>query len=77
MHPAKRSRSNTAKFRFRTNPPTRARFECRLDARRFARCHSPRTYRHLKRGKHTFRVRAIGPTGLRAKPTIFKFTVLP
>ena len=33
-------------------------FECKLDKRAFAPCASPKRYRRLKRGRHTFQVRA-------------------
>jgi hypothetical protein len=33
-------------------------FRCRLDHKRWRRCKSPARYRHLRRGKHVFRVRA-------------------
>ncbi len=35
-----------------------ARFRCKLDRRRFRPCRSPRIYRHLKPGKHVFRLYA-------------------
>lgn len=37
-------------------------FQCRIDHRKFRKCHSPRTYR-LGPGKHKFRVRALYPSG--------------
>jgi tripartite motif-containing protein 71 len=48
-----------AKFRFRSSEPG-SRFSCKLDHRRFHRCHSPRVYRPLSVGTHTFKVRATG-----------------
>jgi Right handed beta helix region len=42
-----------------------ARYECKLDARPFAPCSSPVTYRRLKRGHHTFQVRATDSFGNR------------
>ncbi len=38
-------------------------FQCRMDGGSFASCGSPREYRGLSNGTHTFRVRAIDPTG--------------
>jgi hypothetical protein len=38
-------------------------FECRLDLRRYAPCRSPRAYRRLRPGRHTFRVRARNAVG--------------
>ena len=46
-----------AKFRF-TSSVAGSRFRCSLDRRPFRKCKSPRTYRHLKPGKHRFRVKA-------------------
>jgi hypothetical protein len=40
-----------------------ASFECSLDGRPFAACGSPRILRNLKPGRHSFRVRAVGPAG--------------
>lgn len=37
-------------------------FQCRIDRGKYSRCRSPRSYR-LKPGKHTFRVRALYPSG--------------
>jgi len=31
----------------------------RIDRRPWRRCRSPRTYKHLKPGRHSFRVRAV------------------
>jgi hypothetical protein len=60
--PPKASRSTSVRLRFTSSVPG-SRFQCRLDGAKFSGCHSPRTYRHLKPGRHVFRVRAIGPTG--------------
>jgi hypothetical protein len=38
-------------------------FQCKLDRGRFARCRSPKTYKHLKKGKHLFQVRAFDGSG--------------
>ncbi|OJU85540.1 MAG: hypothetical protein BGO11_00070 [Solirubrobacterales bacterium 70-9] len=72
--PKKSSAATTAKFRFRAEPTAGARFECRLDKAKWARCSSPRTYKKLKVGKHTFRVRATA-SGLTGAATVFKFTI--
>jgi hypothetical protein len=59
-------RGKWARVRFRFHAVGAARgFECRLDRRHFRRCHSPKLYRRIGGGDHIFRVRAIGPTGLR------------
>ena len=43
-------------------------FECQLTRKHhrapdFKKCHSPKVYKHLKRGNYTFKVRAVGPGG--------------
>jgi hypothetical protein len=72
--PKKSSTSTTAKFRFKAEPAARAKFECKLDGGKWAKCTPPKTYKKLKVGRHTFRVRAIasGLTGAVAK---YQFTV--
>lgn len=74
MGPKKSSKSTTAKFKFTATPPAGAKFECKLDAAKWAKCTSPKTYKKLKVGKHTFRVRAIagGATGSATK---YQFTI--
>jgi hypothetical protein len=51
------------RFRFYARSRVRG-FLCRLDGRRYRRCRSPRHF-WIAKGRHVFRVRAIGPTGLR------------
>jgi Periplasmic copper-binding protein (NosD) len=75
--PAKSSGATTAKFKFTATPAAGATFECKLDGAKWAKCKSPKTYKKLTPGKHTFRIRATGPTALRSKATVFKFTVQP
>jgi len=52
-----------ATFRF-SSPEKLAKFQCKLDKKRWKSCKSPKTYRGLKEGRHTFRVKAIGPTAV-------------
>lgn len=53
-------------------------FQCKLDKKPFKACKSPKAYRNLATGKHTFRVRAVGPTGLvDATPAKRTFKVKP
>jgi len=52
----------SARFKFKSSEPGSS-FKCKLDRRRFKPCKSPKTYRHLKRGKHAFKVRAIDRAG--------------
>ena len=70
-HPPKRTRRRTARFAFRSSEA--GTFMCKLDRRPFRRCGSPRTYRNLKPGRHTFRVRATDTSGNR-DPTAARFT---
>ena len=44
-----------------------------LDKRKFAACRSPKTYKHLKPGKHRFRVRAVDGAGTDPTPATRKF----
>ncbi len=55
------ARKATFKFSATENGST---FACRLDRqKKFSKCRSPKTYKHLKPGKHTFRVRATDAAG--------------
>jgi hypothetical protein len=56
------TRSRTARFRF-ISTEKRSRFECKLDKKRFARCRTPKIYKQLRRGRHTFQVRAVDRAG--------------
>ncbi len=73
-HPAKQAKSGVARFAFGGDPG--ARFQCRLDNKKWAACASPRTYRGLKPGQHTFRVREVdaGAAPLTAA-TVFSWKV--
>ncbi|MBS1863423.1 MAG: PQQ-dependent sugar dehydrogenase [Actinobacteria bacterium] len=61
--PAKKTTQRYAKFVFNGQGETK--FRCKLDGKAFSSCKSPRTYKHLKPGKHSFRVFAAGPSGTR------------
>lgn len=53
-------------------------FVCRLDAGDWRRCESPRTYRHLRPGRHVFRVKpALRTAGLLPARAIDRFRILP
>lgn len=54
--------TRTATFWFSASEPVQG-FQCRLDKGEFKPCGSPRTYKHLKTGKHAFRVRAVDVAG--------------
>jgi hypothetical protein len=73
--PANRTSGGTfkARFRFFANGKVR-RFVCKMDGGRFRHCHSPKRYR-VRAGRHVFRVRAIGMTGLRGPIAKSEFRV--
>lgn len=75
-HPPKKTRSTTAKFAFSADP-TGSAFSCKLDGKPKTTCRSPKTYKHLKPGKHTFKVWA--SAGMLTDPTPAKFSwkILP
>lgn len=79
-HPPRRvelrrhQRRARVRFRFAARGEARA-FECRLNDRSFRRCSSPQRYR-LRRGRHRFRVRAIGADGARGPAEGFRFRVV-
>lgn len=60
---------------------TAARFQCELRRKHshkktgFKACRSPKTYKHLKPGKYTFKVRAIGPGGPDPTPATRNFKI--
>jgi hypothetical protein len=60
--PGKALAKGVARFRFRSSEAGSA-FLCKLDRRKAARCGSPRIYRHLKPGRHLFKVWAIDAAG--------------
>ena len=55
--PKGHTNSSKAKFKFSSSEGG-SKFFCKLDAKAWGSCKSPRTYKHLKPGKHTFKVRA-------------------
>jgi hypothetical protein len=71
------SRQRSATFRFVSDQPGST-FLCRLDGRPFRNCHSPFTLRHLRPGRHLFRVEARAPGGATDRsPAAWSFRVLP
>jgi subtilisin family serine protease len=72
-------RAGTARVRFRGTDPTHGskglRFKCKLDGSRFARCRSPKLFKHLSRGRHVIRVKAIDRAGNVSKPVKRQFRV--
>jgi CSLREA domain-containing protein len=73
--PRGKSSKTTARFEFDADE-SGASFQCKLDQKPFKPCESPRTYKHLKPGKHVFKVRAVDPAGNVGAPAKRKFTVL-
>lgn len=67
-------RKRSATFVFSSNVRG-SKFLCKLDRKRFARCRSPKTYKHLKPGRHTFQVKATGSAGADATPAIKRFKI--
>jgi hypothetical protein len=72
--PRKTSTATTAKFKFKATNVSGAKFECKLDGAKWAKCSSPRGYKRLKPGRHTFRMRAKA-NGLTSAVTKYQFTV--
>jgi hypothetical protein len=56
-----------------SDPAAGVRFQCRIDKRKWQRCSSPKVYRHLKRGRHVFRVRSIDRAGNRSPVRVVRF----
>ncbi|HWN72394.1 MAG TPA: hypothetical protein VNN15_01140 [Solirubrobacterales bacterium] len=72
-HSITRHRRIKARFRFYSRDGARA-FLCKRDRAPWRRCHSPLRY-WVPTGRHTLRVRAIGPTGLRGPIASLRFEV--
>jgi len=65
--------SGSAKFWFSSSEAGGS-FFCRLDGKPFKPCASPKGYRHLKPGRHTFRVKALDAAGnADASPVVARF----
>jgi hypothetical protein len=60
--PKPRTVRRGASFRFRATE-ARSTFQCKLDRTSWQRCKSPKTYKVVKRGRHTFQVRAMDRAG--------------
>lgn len=53
-----------AKLKFRgSHGVGKLSFKCKLDRGKWTSCRSPKTYKHLKKGRHTFQVKAIDRRG--------------
>src|SRR5207248_189847 len=55
--PKKKTHKHKATFSFSSSEPGST-FECKLDNQPFQPCTSPTTYKKLRKGRHTFQVRA-------------------
>jgi hypothetical protein len=60
--PKGHTNSSNATFKFSSSEQGST-FFCKLDTKAWSSCKSPRTYKHLKPGKHTFKVRARDKAG--------------
>jgi hypothetical protein len=69
-----RHRRFKARFHFYSRDGAQG-FECRRDRGPWRRCHSPLRY-WVAAGRHTLRVRAIGPSGLRGPAAMVRFKVV-
>jgi len=57
-----RAATRSARFWFSASEPAQG-FLCQLDKKDFKPCSSPRAYKHLKPGRHAFRVKAVDVAG--------------
>lgn len=74
--PAPKTFERRPRFDFESPDNATARLQCSLDGRRWRRCSSPFRAWRLARGRHTFKVRALGPTGDGGQPAKRRFRVL-
>jgi hypothetical protein len=64
-----------AKFKF-SSSEAGSTFLCKLDKKKFNRCSSPKVYKHLRPGKHTFKVEAKDSAGnVDSSPAKRKFKI--
>jgi hypothetical protein len=78
VKPPRSTRRKTAFFHFGSSGPLRAtKFQCKLDRRAWRACSASRgvTYRRLKRGYHTFLVRAGNANGFDRTPARWRWRV--
>jgi glucose/arabinose dehydrogenase len=76
-HPSKRTRSKKAVFAFSADSPVAA-FRCRLDRGPVSPCSSPKAYRKLTPGPHSFKVHAVDAGGAKLGDVLrFDWRVLP
>ncbi len=60
--PKNRSHDDSPTFKFKSTE-SGSKFKCKLDRKKFHKCRSPKTYHHVKPGKHVFKVKAIDADG--------------
>jgi hypothetical protein len=72
--PGKKLDQGIAKFAFKSSEAGST-FSCKLDRRKAAKCKSPKTYKGLKPGRHTFKVWATDVAGNKSKPAKRSFRV--
>lgn len=73
--PSRRTHDSSPTFRFAASDDG-ARFECKLDGKRYRGCRSPFTTRPLRPGKHRFLVRARSGDEVDPTPASWRFRVL-
>ncbi len=70
-----KSSRGSAKFKFSADEAGST-FRCRLDGKKLRSCHSPKTYKHLKKGRHSFAVVAKNLAGgVDSSPAQKKFKI--
>lgn len=72
--PKKQTRKKKASFVFSADE-TAATFECSLDGKKFSTCTSPLKAKRLKKGKHTFSVRAVDANNNKSTEADYKWKV--
>jgi len=73
--PSNPSNSTTARFAFSCSAGS-CTFQCKLDTAKWQTCKSPKTYKYLVEGDHTFQVRAINSSGNKdTTPAIYKWRI--
>ena len=79
VKPARTTKSRTAFFHFGVRGDIKATrgFQCKLDRGRWARCNAStgKRYRNLKKGYHTFRVRAGNAVGFDVTPATWRWRI--
>lgn len=75
-HPTARTPKTTATFTFSANVAGST-FRCKLDGKPTRACRSPKAYRKLKPGRHTFKVWATAGVLTDPTPAKFSWKVLP